>query len=120
MTAWLSKAVTPLIVISLMLLAAAFLGWLALHTVDGMVDDARLSAIAERDAHWKGEIAEANTKAALAEAAQANSALRIQAEATAKIRAAEEKLTELEKENAALPDGAACGLDHGRVRLLAR
>lgn len=118
--AWFSKAATPLIVIAAMLLAAAFLGWLALKTVDGMVDDARAGAIAERDAHWKSEISAANVKVAQAEADRANATLRIQAEATARVRAAESKLIELEKDNAALPDGAACGLDHGRVRLLAR
>lgn len=115
-----AKVATPLIVIAVMLAAAGLLFWLTMTTVNGMVEDARDTAIAERNAFWKGAIAEANTQVALAEAAQATSAMRIQAEATARVRAAESKLTELEKDNAALPDGDACGLDRDRVRVLSR
>lgn len=118
--AWLMKAVTPLIVLGAMIVAACLLGWLALRTVDGIADKARASAISERDAHWKGEIAksEAATQRRIAE--QLKETMAAEAAARSEVAAYAAQLADMEAENAALPDGGACGLGRDRVRLLNR
>ena len=118
MTAWFSKAFAPLIVLGLMIVAALLLGWLALSTVDGIADKARASAVAERDAHWTGEIAkfEAATQTRIAE--QLKETMAAEAAARSEVAAYAAQLAEMEAENAALPDGGACGLGRDRVRLL--
>ncbi|WP_107339203.1 hypothetical protein [Agrobacterium pusense] len=118
--AWFSKAVTPLIIVAALLAAAAFLGWLAIAAVNNMVDRAVNLKASERDAHWKGEIETANTKAANAEAAQARFAIELERETSARIAALNVNKEKLENENAALPNGDACGLGRDRVRLLPR
>lgn len=105
---------------ALFLLIAFLLAWATFATVAGMVEDAREQAVSERDAHWAAEIERSNAFAAREIAAQAKTALAIEADANARVRAAEDKLTELEKQNAALPDGDACGIGRARVRLLNR
>lgn len=118
MMAWFSKTVTPLIVLGLMIVAALLLGWLSLHTVQTMVDKASSAAIAERNAHWTGEIAksEAATHTRIAE--QLKETMAAEAAARSQIAAYAAQLAEMEAENAALPDGGACGLGRDRVRLL--
>ncbi|MBB2905760.1 hypothetical protein FHR76_002142 [Rhizobium sp. RAS22] len=118
--AWVSKAVTPLIVVAALLAAAAFLGWLSIATVNGMVERAVNLKASERDAHWKGEIETANAKAAYAEAAQARYAIELERDASIRIGALNVNKEKLENENAALPNGDACGLGRDRVRLLPR
>ncbi|PWE52140.1 hypothetical protein DEM27_32590 [Metarhizobium album] len=120
MMAYLSKAAMPFVIASAMLLAAAGLHYAALATARGMVDDVRTLTIAERDAHWSGEIERSNATANRQVADQARATLQIQAAAADKVRQAELALSEMEKANAALPNGDACGLDRDRVRLLAR
>ncbi|NRF09360.1 hypothetical protein [Agrobacterium pusense] len=118
--AWFSKAVTPLIIAAALFAAGAFLGWLAIATVNGMVDRAVNLKASERDAHWKGEIETANTRAANAEAAQARFAIELERQTSARIAALNVNKEKLENENAALPNGDACGLGRDRVRLLPR
>ena len=108
------------IFVSLVLIAVALLGWLSLRTIAALVDDARAVVVAERNAYWEGRIEKANAAAEKKAAEQLAIAMKIEAAANDRVRAAEQKLTELEKENAALPDGGSVGLSRDRVRLLAR
>ncbi|WP_156332467.1 hypothetical protein [Rhodopseudomonas sp. AAP120] len=92
--------------------------WCAVATVHNMVEDAAAAAKAERDAHWRAEIAEANAKAARAEAEQARAAMAAEASIKSAEKGREDALKELEKQNAALADGDRRGLGRARVRLL--
>jgi len=123
--AWFSKAAAPLIKLAIILaiaaalaLGAAFLGFKAAETFVGIIVDRVAAAVAERDAHWKSQIADANLKVALAVAAQATQAMQLNSELVAAREAARSAQEELEKKNAALPGGNDGGLDLGRVRLL--
>lgn len=120
MTAAISRAALPYLITGVLLVAAAGLSFLAASKISSMIEDAAALARAERDAHWTAEIERTNAHAARRIADQAREALQIETAANERIRAAEQEQAVLEKKNAALPDGGACGLDHGRVRLLAR
>lgn len=120
MIAAINRAALPYLVAGVLLVAAAGLSVVAVSKIKAMVEDAAELARAERDAHWTAEIERTNAHAARRIADQARDALRVETAANERIRAAEQEQVELEKKNAALPDGSACGLDHGRVRLLAR
>ncbi len=117
---WLSKAAMPLIIAGLMLLAAVLIGWACLATVDRLVGEARASAKAEQDAHWTAEIAksEAETQKLIAE--KLRETMVASEAARAHVASVEAQLTQLETDNAALPNDSACGLGRDRVRLLAR
>lgn len=117
---FLTKATKPVIVVLLMSCLAAFLGWLALSTVDGMVERAVATKAAERDAICRAEVETANTKVAKAEAEQVRLVLDLERSTSARIAALKTENEELEKQNAALPNGDACGLGRDRVRLLPR
>ena len=124
-SAWLSKAATPLIKIGIVFalgaalsLGAAYLGYRIADRIGEIIIDRVATAVELTNAKWKLEIADANVKLALAQAAQANDAMRLNSELMAareKTRLAQE---DLEKANAALPGGDTGGLDVGRVRLL--
>lgn len=114
----LRKAAAPLIAIGIMAAAAAFFGWLAVTAVDTMIERAVQLKANERDATWRAEVETANTKAANAVAAQASYALELERQTSAQIVALTAQNKELEKQNAALPDGDACGLGRDRIRLL--
>lgn len=109
-----------LILITAFIAFASFGFWRGLASIDAMVVGARLNAITERDAYWLAEINKSNASAESARADQAINAARASAEAETKITGLQAALTELEIKNANLPNGAACGLDAGRVRLLNR
>lgn len=102
------------------LLAAAggFAFWRGMARIDGMIEAARQAAAAERDAHWRGEIERANAIAERARADQIAAAAAADREAAEQIRRLEDQLDRLERENASLPNGDACGLSRDRVRLL--
>ncbi|CUX60241.1 hypothetical protein CFBP6626_17865 [Agrobacterium tumefaciens] len=117
-SAWLTKAARPVIIVLLLIGAALFLGWLTIATVNGMVERAVSRTKTERDAHWTAAIETANTKAANAEAAQVRYALDLETATSAKIDALRARNEELETQNAALPNGDDCGLGRDRVRLL--
>lgn len=107
-----------LIIIAGFLLGAGLAFWRGMAAIERMELAARTSAIAERNAYWKAEIATSNAAVERQRAEQAITAARASAEADAKITRLQAQLTELEKMNASLPNGGACGLDAGRVRLL--
>lgn len=115
---WLLKAARPLIIVLLLILAALFLGWLTIKTVNGMVDDAVTRTVSERDAFWTAGIETATRKAAEAEAQQARHALDLERDTNVKLDALRAQKQELEIENARLPNGNDCGLGRDRVRLL--
>jgi hypothetical protein len=101
------------------LVATGGLGaWRAAAAFQAVVADAAASAKAERDAHWKAEIAEANVKVARAEAEQARAAMAADKDIKAAERRREDALKELEAKNAALAGGSRRGLGRDRVRLL--
>lgn len=116
--AGLQKAATPLIVLGSMVLAAVFLGWVSLMTIEGMIDDARVQAIAERNAFWEGRIEKANAATNKQAADQVSAALRIQAEASERITSATQLLADLKVKNAQLPRRDDCGLSVERGQLL--
>lgn len=118
MSALLAKVGGPLIVAGAMILAAMFLGIMALTIGRGMLDDARAAAIAERDAHWSAEIERGEKEANARIAENLRATMAAQDAARDQIASAEERARELEIQNAALPDDGACGLSHDRVRLL--
>lgn len=115
-----SRLAGPFLIPAALLLAAAIVASMAVRTTRAMVADARAQALAERDAHWTAEIEKANAEAARRIAEQAKAALAVEIAANAKVQAAQDRLAELERENAALPDGDARGIGRDRVRLLNR
>lgn len=120
LAAWLSKAAAPFLIVALMLLAAAGLGWLAVATVGGLIDDARVTTEKERDAFWKEQIARSNQQVSDERSRQFERALAAEVAASARLQDLNEQKLKWESENAALPNGGDCGLDHRRVRLLAK
>lgn len=102
----------------LALIAAMGLYAYASHQLRTLVSEARQEAMDARDAFWKGQIAESNAQAEAARAASANARAQAEATARAEIDRLRTQLTELEKANAALPGGDACGIDAERLRLL--
>lgn len=118
MGAFIAKIGGPVVSAALMMLVAAGLAFGAASKISNMVDDARQSAINERDNFWKAQIAEANKKVAELRAANLENTMRIQIQAASQVQIIAQKLTEVEQQNAALPDSDNCGLGHDRVRLL--
>lgn len=121
----ISKVTTPVVIIGAMFLAAAGLGTISILAVERMQDRqdsqvaaARAQAIAERDAHWEAEIEKSEAAANRRIADQVRTAMAIEADANSRVQAAQQQLIDLEKQNAALPFGDACGLSRDRVRLL--
>lgn len=106
------------LIIALVLAFGGFSLWRGLAHIHALVSEARVAAIAERDAHWRAEIAASNAEVEKARAESAIAAAKASAEADQTISGLRAELTELEKKNVALPKGGACGLDAGRVRLL--
>ena len=101
------------------LLAIAGLSfWRGMAAIDSLVETARTSAIAERDAHWRAEIATSNAAVEAERHRQAEAALVADQATRAELEALQKQLIDLEARNAALPNGDRCGLDRGRVRLL--
>jgi len=113
----IGKAGALLVAVAALLAAAALFSWLAVSELSAMVGSAVATARSERDAQWKAQIAEANRKVAEAQTAQLRHAQQVDAEARAEVENVQKQLTELEKANAALPDGGG-GIRRDRVRLL--
>ena len=120
MSAFLAKYLSPLVVAGLLFAAGGLLAFAAVHEVNGMVKDAKDTATAERNAFWKGKIAEANAEKEAAVAAQLRAVMLAGQQIRAAENAAEIEIKQMEKANAALPGGDACGLRPERVRILPR
>lgn len=95
-----------------------FLAFLGLRTLDNLVTAAADQARSERDAHWAAQIAESNASTERALRLQAMAAQAADAVARDTIEAANVRIQELEKSNAALPDNKCGGLGRDRVQLL--
>lgn len=103
------------------LVAAGGLGfWRGLAAINAMVARADATATAARDAHWRAQIAASNAQVEHELRQRAEATIAAEAAATAEIARLQKSLTDLEAANAALPNGAACGVDRDRVRLLNR
>lgn len=103
----------------LALLALAGLGfWRGVAAIERLQAQAAASARAERDAHWRAEIAAANAHAERARAVQAQAVAAIEARAAGDAARLQTELKEMEAANAALAGGDRCGLERDRVRLL--
>lgn len=99
--------------------AAAGLGfWRGMARIDTMEARARSTAISEVNAAWSAKIEKQNREIAERHAAE----IKAQAEASARVAAENDALKstidELEKRNAALPNGDRIGLDAARSGLL--
>lgn len=92
--------------------------WRGMAAIKSSIETAAESARAERNAHWKAEIAISNAEASARRAAQASAAAKAESEAGAQIARLTQQLTELERANATLPGGDACGIGRDRLRLL--
>lgn len=115
-TVLFSKARIGLLIAAALLVGAALIYRAAATDVSKLISQARQ----DEQAVWRLKVEEIKSIAARAEADQARRAAEIEADATARIAAAERNLIELEKDNAALPSGSSCGLGVDRVRLLKR
>jgi len=107
-------------VIAILVLCAFIFGAVATGTYqwNAAIDRAVAAENARMVSHFKAQIAESNEKVAKAQLAQAAQMAAASAAAAATEIRESQLLAELEKKNAALPGGDACGLDDGRVRLL--
>lgn len=115
-----AKASLVAVLVAALLAGAGFAFWRGMARIDSMVETARDEATKARDAFWRGEIAKANAIAERARADQIAAAAAADREAAEQIARLEDQLDRLERENATLPNGDACGLGAGRVRLLPR
>ncbi len=116
-----ARAAKPLLIASafaLVLLLAGLCFYGGFKIIERMQDNAVKTALALRDAEWRGQIDAANARAAAAREAQALKADAASKAAAAEISRLSDSLAEKEARNAALPNADACGLDHDRVRLL--
>lgn len=120
MPAFLAKYLSPPVLAGLLFAAGGVLAFVAVHEVNSMVKDARDTATAERNAFWKGKIAEANAAKEAAVAAQLRAVMLAGEQIRTAEAEAQTKLKDMEKANAALPGGAAYGLGPERVRILPR
>ncbi|AQZ51927.1 hypothetical protein Mame_02601 [Martelella mediterranea DSM 17316] len=122
--AWLSalftKQMVPVILIAALLAVAGIATRAAVGKVSDMIDDRIATAKAERDAHWRAEVAEANAALSGAIAELARQAMRADGEIRAAEAAAHDQLKQMEVDNAALPDGDGCGVSARRLQLLPR
>lgn len=114
----ISKAAIVALGVAAMLALGGLGAWRAAAAFRAVVDQAVVSAKAERDAYWRAQISEANVKVARAEAEQARAASAADKTIRAAESSREDALKELEKRNAALADSGRCGLGRARVRLL--
>lgn len=108
--------------LTIFLVGACVLFALVLATVlqvRSLTETAAQSAREARDAYWEREIEKSN-RVVLEQARQADEQLKtVEADASERIRRAEQRQISGEQENAKLGDsGTSCALDHARVRML--
>jgi len=109
-----------------MILAGAILSVIALaglilatvSKVEGMVAEAARAARSERDGYWRGQVDQLTIAAERRITENLRQTMAAQDRAREEIAELEARSAELEKENAALPDGGSHGLGRERVRLL--
>lgn len=115
----LGKAAIVALVCAVLLTVSGLAIWRGAAVLSGMVSSAAASARAERDAHWRAEIATSNAAVEHARTEQLQATVAAEAKAATAVARLRDELTQMEIANAALPNPDRCGLDHDRVRLLA-
>ena len=95
-------------------------GGIGLTMIRGLVDDAAQVARSERDHYWRGQIDQMKAAAERQIAENLRQTMAAQDKARDKVAEAEARASQLEKDNAALPDDGTVGLGRDRVRLLNR
>lgn len=93
-------------------------GALSLTMIRDLVADAASGARSERDHYWRGQIDQMKAAAERQIAENLRQTMAAQEKARDLVAEAEARASELEKENAALPDSGDRGLSRDRVRLL--
>lgn len=118
MMSLLASKATPWLIAASLMLGTAALGFSAIGTVHNMINDAVSTATAERDAHWKAEIEQANVIAAKNVIEQMRVSHAADLATRAEIERLKTEISELESKNADLPDVDGSGIDLERTRLL--
>lgn len=109
-----AKAATVLALVAIGAIAA----WLTVAKLDDMIEAADHRGEQRERHRWQAEIAVSNAKIAEAQLAADRAARAASDKAAGEIAALRKSLEDMERANAALPNGDACGLDRDRVRLL--
>lgn len=117
-SAFLNRYSTQFIVASIISLIAAVLAFSSVTTLRGIIDDTAKRVESGRDAHWRGEIANAEVIAAKNIVAQLKASQVAQEKALAEITRLKNQVSQLEDANAALSDTPGSGIDIDRTRLL--
>lgn len=103
------------------LIAVLMIAGLVLGTVgkiESMTGEAARSARAERDHYWRAQVEQMRADAQEQIAENLRKTMAAQNAARDEVAALQALASQLEKENAALPDGGERGLSRDRVRLL--
>lgn len=110
---------TALVSFAFVLLIAAGCYLAASFEITASIRAAVATAVSERDLHWNSEIEKSN-KAVLAQQAEAEAQLKtIEADASERIRRAEQQQLLMDQDNEKLADDRGrCGLDRTHVRML--
>lgn len=101
-------------------LLIGFVFWRGMVALDSMEERARSSAIAERDAHWRAETERLNREVLERQIARERAAAAESARLAAEADTLRSTIADLEKKNAALPNGDRECLDDARRRLLVK
>lgn len=92
--------------------------WLVIHWDERRLAKLERDTIISRDNHWRAEIEAKSREVAQRQAERATAAAIASAKLVAERDAAESRITELERANAALPNADRIGLSRARARLL--
>lgn len=92
--------------------------WLVIRWDGRRLAKLERDTIISRDAHWRAEIEAKSREVAQRQAERATAAAVQSAKLVAERDAAEARITELERTNAALPNANRIGLSRARARLL--
>ncbi len=114
--ALLSRNGSSLVIAAVLIASSAAIYGVTALRIDRLVKEARQ---AEQNV-WLLKIEEMKRLSAEEAVAQARRSAEVEAQAAERIAATERNYTELEKDNAVLPDSSECGLGAKRVRLLNR
>ncbi len=107
------RGLVLLLVFGLLVAAGGLGAWRALAAIERLVEAGALAARATERAGWQARLAESNARVEAARSEAALAAARVSAEAEHKVAALRAALSELEKRNETLPDGARPCLDPG-------
>lgn len=112
------RPIAGILAVLALLALAGFSFWRGMEAIKAMELRAATTAKAERDAHWRAEIATSNARVEKARADQAVAAMAADERLRDAAASFEAKLKDLETRNAELPHGDRVGIGRDRVRLL--